>query len=175
MKAPIAVPLAAFLLSSPLLAQMQMTHDHEARDTRPVPLVHGLGNSSHTIRTTTPEAQRYFNQGLDYIWAFNHDEARRSFQKAADLDPTSAMPLWGVALAVGPNYNDIDIGHQRAQQAMEALAKAQPLAKTDTERDYIAALSTRYTGAGDNIVVHGPEYAEAMKSLAAKYPADLDA
>jgi len=175
MKAPIAIPLAALLLAAPLLAQMPMTHEHEAPDTRPVSLVQGIGNSSHAIRTTSPEAQKYFNQGLDYIWAFNHDEARRSFQKAADLDPTAAMPLWGVALAVGPNYNDIDIGHQRAQQAMDALAKAQPLAKTGAERDYIAALSTRYSGTGDKIVVCGPEYAEAMKSLAQKYPADLDA
>ena len=171
MKAQIA---ATFLLSVPLIAQttMQMSHDE---DHRPVSIVHGLGNSAHTIQTTNPEAQRYFNQGLDYIWAFNHDEARRSFQKAADLDPTSAMPLWGVALAVSPNYNDIDIGHARAQQAMDALAKAQPLAKTNTEGDYIASLSTRYTGTGENITVHGPEYAEAMKSLAAKHPNDLDA
>src|SRR3954468_5870522 len=103
MKALVCLPLAA-LLSSSLLAQstMQMSHD----DTRPVPLVHGIGNSSHAIRTSSAEAQKYFNQGLDYIWAFNHDEARRSFQHAADLDPTAAMPLWGVALAVGPNYND---------------------------------------------------------------------
>src|SRR5882757_1249442 len=110
-----ATTAAALLLSSPLLAQMSIQMSHED-DHRPVPLVHGLGNSHHTIRTTSPEAQKYFNQGLDYIWAFNHDEARRSFQKAADIDPISAMPLWGVALAVSPNYNDIDIGHARAQQ-----------------------------------------------------------
>ena len=172
MRLSICIPLAA-LLSSPLLAQttMQMSHD----DDRPVPLIQGLGNASHTIRTTSPEAQKYFNQGLDYIWAFNHDEARRSFQHAANLDPTAAMPLWGVVLAVSPNYNDIDIGHQRAQQAMDALTKAKPLAKTPPEQDYIAALSTRYTGTGDNITVRAPEYAEAMKSLAAKYPNDLDA
>jgi tetratricopeptide (TPR) repeat protein len=161
------------LLSSSLLAQttMQMSHD----DNRPVPLIQGLGNSSHPIRTSSPEAQKYFNQGLDYIWAFNHDEARRSFQRASSLDPTAAMPLWGVALAVGPNYNDIDIGHQRAQQAMDALAKARSLAKTPAEQDYIAALSTRYIGTVDNIAVRAPEYAAAMKSLAQKYPDDLDA
>ncbi len=147
MKTLASLPVAALLLSLPLLAQttMQMSHD----DTRPVPLVHGIGNSSHPIHTSNPETQKYFNQGLDYIWAFNHDEARRSFQHAANLDSTAAMPLWGVALAVSPNYNDIDIGHQRAQQAMDALARAKPLAKTSVEQDYIAALSTRYTGTGD--------------------------
>ncbi len=165
--------IALLLLSSPALAQMQ--HQHDAADTRPVPLVAGLGNDHHPIRIASAEAQRYFDQGLDYIWAFNHDEARRSFQKAADLDPTSAMPLWGVSLAVGPNYNDLDIGHARAQQAIAALAKARSLAQTQPERDYINALSTRYSGTGDNIVVHGEQYAEAMKSLAVSYPADLDA
>jgi tetratricopeptide (TPR) repeat protein len=163
---------AILLFSTPLFAQM--AHDHAA-DTRPVPLIAGLGNSSHTVETSNPEAQKYFNQGMDYLWAFNHDEARRSFQKAADLDPTAAMPLWGVALAVGPNYNDIDIGHLRAQQAMNALAKARSLAQSQPERDYIAALSTRYTGTGDDIVVQGDAYAAAMKALADSYPDDLDA
>ncbi|MBS1821559.1 MAG: hypothetical protein JST61_06240 [Acidobacteria bacterium] len=166
--------LAALLLSTSLFAQSTMQMPHED-DHRPVPLIQGLGNARFVIRTTSPEAQRYFNQGLDYIWAFNHDEARRSFQKAAGLDPTAAMPLWGVALAVGPNYNDIDIGHQRAQQAMDALAKARALAQTPKEHAYIDALSSRYTGTGDSIAVRGPEYAEAMKALAAQHPDDLDA
>ena len=96
---------ATLFLTSSLLAQntMQMSHDN---DHRPVSLVEGLGNSSHPIQTTSAETQKYFNQGLDYIWAFNHDEARRSFQKASDLDPTAAMPLWGVALAVGPRADE---------------------------------------------------------------------
>lgn len=168
--------LAAVLLFSPALtAQMSMDHDHDATDGRTITLVSGIGNSNHPIRIATPEAQKYFNQGLNYIWAFNHEEARRSFQKAADLDPTSAMPLWGVALAVGPNYNDIDIGHIRSQHAMNTLATARSLAQTKTERDYINALSTRYSGTGDNIVVHGNKYADAMKALTVNYPNDLDA
>jgi tetratricopeptide (TPR) repeat protein len=170
---PLKIVTIPLLLSSSLLAQMQMAH--EAPDARPVPLVAGLGNSNHPIRTGNPEAQKYFNQGLDYIWAFNHDEARRSFQRATDLDPTAAMPLWGVALAVGPNYNDIDIGHTRAQQAVTALAHARALARTQTERDYINALSARYSGTGNNIVVKGEQYAAAMKAFSASYPNDLDA
>jgi tetratricopeptide (TPR) repeat protein len=166
--------IAVLILSSALFAQTTMQMSHE-EDHRPVSLVSGIGNSNHPIRISTPEAQKYFNQGLDYIWAFNHDEARRSFQKAAELDPSAAMPFWGVALAVGPNYNDIDIGHVRSQQAITALAKARSLAQTQPERDYIRALSTRYSGTGDNIVVHGNEYADAMKALAASYPNDLDA
>lgn len=164
---------AALFFTLPLIAQMP---DHMAhQDHRPVPLVRGLGNSHHDIHSSNATAQRYFNQGLDYLWAFNHDEARRSFQKAAELDPTAAMPLWGVALAVGPNYNDIDIGHARAQQAVTALDKARSLAKTPEEHGYIDALASRYTGTGDSIVVHGQEYADAMKTLATKNPTDLDA
>jgi len=175
MKALIATALVAVTVSQPLVAQMQMSHDHEAPDGRAVPLVAGLGNSAHTIRTNSPDAQKYFNQGLDYIWAFNHDEARRSFERAVQLDPKAAMPQWGVALAVGPNYNDIDIGHVRSQQAVAALKKARALAVTPEEKDYIEALAARYTGAGDAIVVRGPEYADAMKALEKKYPSDLDA
>jgi tetratricopeptide (TPR) repeat protein len=164
---------AVLVLSSPLLAQMPGSMAHG--DHRPVPLVQGIGNSNHAIQTTSPEAQKYFNQGLDYIWAFNHDEARRSFQKASELDPSAAMPLWGLALAVGPNYNDIDIGHVRAQQAINALARARSLAQSQPERDYIAALSVRYAGDRDEITVQGNAYASAMKSLTDNYPDDLDA
>src|SRR5206468_7504772 len=142
-------------------------------DTRPVPLVAGLGNSHHTIRTSSPEAQKFFDQGMDYLFAFNHDEARRSFQRAAELDPKSAMPLWGVALAVGPNYNDIDIGHTREQQAFTAITKANQLAANGPaiESDYIAALATRYAQAANHdLKVQGQNYAKAMAALVAKHP-----
>lgn len=155
---------------------MNMT-DAEALD-RPVPLVAGLGNTHHVIRTSSAEAQRYFDQGLDYIWAFNHEEARRSFARAAQLDPKAAMPHWGLALAVGPNYNDIDIGHMRAHAAMTELAKARALSANGpaTEREYIAALSTRYAhDAKGDPTVEGQKYADAMNALMKHYPHDLDA
>jgi len=149
--------------------QMPAMEDH-----RPVVLVEGLGNSHHTIRTTNAEAQRYFDQGMDYIFAFNHDEARRSFARAAELDPKAAMPWWGVALAVGPNYNDIDIGHERAKQAVDAIARGRELAAGGPaqERDYLDALATRYSS---DLQTQGVAYGSAMKALVAKYPDDLDA
>ncbi|WP_263365375.1 tetratricopeptide repeat protein [Edaphobacter bradus] len=145
-----------------------------ADEHRPVVLVDGLGNSHHAIRTTNPEAQRYFDQGMDYIFAFNHDEARRSFVKAADLDPKAAMPWWGVALAVGPNYNDIDIGYVRAKRAVDALTRAKQLAVGGSEEEsaYVDALEMRYS---PELVIKGGEYSVAMKALVAKYPDDLDA
>jgi tetratricopeptide (TPR) repeat protein len=155
-------------------AQMSMSMP----EPRPVPLVAGLGNSHHIIRTTSPEAQKYFDQGMDYLFAFNHEEARRSFAKAAEIDPKAAMPEWGVALAVGPNYNDIDIGNARETAAVEAIAKAKQLSAggPSIETDYIAALSTRYgEDTKHDLHVQGDRYSRAMKALVAKHPDDLDA
>jgi tetratricopeptide (TPR) repeat protein len=153
---------------------MQMADMPGAPDSRPVVLVEGLGNAHHGIRTSSPEAQRYFDQGLDYLYAFNHDEARRSFERAGELDPKAAMPLWGVALAVGPNYNDIDIGHARAKQAVEAIGRAKQLAAGGpaVEKGYVDALAARYSA---DLQTMGKEYSAAMRGLVAQYPDDLDA
>jgi tetratricopeptide (TPR) repeat protein len=152
-------------------AQMPMG---DMADHRPVTLVAGLGNSHHAIRTSSPEAQQYFDQGMDYLFAFNHDEARRSFARAAELDPKAAMSWWGVALAVGPNYNDIDIGHARTKQAVDAIARARALAVggPTVETDYVDALAHRYSA---DLQTTGKEYALAMKGVVGKYPDDLDA
>ncbi len=65
----------------------------------------GLGQHHHTISTRNPEAQRFFDQGLTLVFAFNHEEAARSFRRASELDPQSAMAFWGIALAFGPCIN----------------------------------------------------------------------
>jgi tetratricopeptide (TPR) repeat protein len=177
MKTRSAILLPFLLITCLASAQMTMPMPDKP-DTRPVPLVAGLGNSRHPIRTSSPEAQKFFDQGLDYLFAFNHDEARRSFQKAADLDPRAAMPLWGVALAVGPNYNDIDIGHTRELQAYTAITQAKQLAAYGPaiESDYVDALATRYARAANHdLKVLGQNYAKAMSELVAKHPDDLDA
>src|SRR5688572_6568475 len=70
-----------------------------------VPLYDNLGDHAHAITTTSPEAQKYFNQGLMLSYAFNHAEAIRAFRHAASLDPDCAMCYWGVAFALGPNIN----------------------------------------------------------------------
>ncbi len=68
-------------------------------------LLQGMGNWHHPITTKSAEAQKFFDQGLTLVYAFNFDEAKRSFQRASQLDPTAAMPYWGLALALGPSYN----------------------------------------------------------------------
>src|ERR1051325_6057301 len=81
-------------------------HGHApAKEPAPVVLEAGLGDINHPVTTSNPEAQKFFNQGLSYIYAFNHEEAIRSFKQAAQLDPQLAMAYWGVALALGSNYN----------------------------------------------------------------------
>ena len=71
-----------------------------------VPLFKGLGTHAHTIATAKPEAAKYFDQGLMFMFAFNHDEAVRAFRQAAEIDADCAMAYWGIALASGVNYNN---------------------------------------------------------------------
>src|SRR4249920_3604599 len=85
-----------------------------------------VGRQHHPIQTKSEQAQQYFDQGITLIYAFNHEEAARAFQRAAELDPASPMPLWGIALAVGPNYN-ANVDAEREKQANETLQKAQKL------------------------------------------------
>ena len=90
----------------------------------------GLGSHKHPVGTSNAEAQRFFNQGLTLIYAFNHDEAAKSFRRAAELDPKLAMAWWGVALALGPNYNMKEVDPEQAKTAYDALQKAFSFPKT---------------------------------------------
>src|SRR5713101_7102581 len=76
---------------------------------KPPALMSGIGRHHHAISTKSSEAQRFFDQGITLVFAFNHEEAARAFRRAAELDPQSAMPFWGIALALGPCINlDVD-------------------------------------------------------------------
>jgi hypothetical protein len=118
----------------------------EKNDGREAPLFDDLGSYQHPITTTSPQAQRYFNQGLTLAYGFNHGEAIRSFKEAARLDPGCAMCHWGVALAHGPNIN-LPMQDEAVPQAWEALQQAKRLAPKAGEREqaYIRALEARYT------------------------------
>src|SRR5207244_10545913 len=108
-------------------------------------LMDGHSNHHHPVSTKNADAQKFFDQGLRLIYAFNHDEARRSFERAAELDPDLAMAQWGIALSVGPNYN-ADADAQALKMAYEAIQKAIKLsAKAPAhEQAYIKALAKRY-------------------------------
>jgi hypothetical protein len=79
-------------------------HDHTGSPNRPKLLLPGMGNHYHPISTKNPEAQKFFDQGLILAFAFNHDEAARSFRQPIELDPEAAMPYWGLAWVLGPRY-----------------------------------------------------------------------
>jgi tetratricopeptide (TPR) repeat protein len=142
-------------------------------------LFEGLGDFHRKV-TSSPLAQQYFDQGMRFLWAFNHDEATRSFAKAAELDPDCAACYWGVALTVGPNYNLPEMAEPRARLAFEALHRAQEKAPhaSAVERGLIAALATRYPSPQPvdpaNLEPVARAYAAAMRELAERFPQDLD-
>jgi len=135
------------------------------------------GRQHHPIHTASKEAQDYFDQGITLLYGFNHEEAARAFAMAADLDPLSPMPLWGVTMAVGPNYNQ-DVDMEREKIAYDAIQKAAKLAERapHVEQDYVATLMLRYSNeAKPDFKKLATTYAEGMRTLSRKYPEDLDA
>jgi tetratricopeptide (TPR) repeat protein len=167
--------LLIFLLPGTVFSQHQ---NHPATtDEKPATLYSGLSDLQHPVSTTSAEAQKFFNQGLALLFAFNHDEATRSFKQAAKLDPNLAIAYWGIALANGQNYN-LGPLPDREKAAYEAIQMALPLAAKapENERDYINALAKRYSP--DPKADHQKlsiEYKNAMAELVKKYPDDLDA
>ena len=143
----------------------------------PPRLMPGLGDVHHPVSTKNREAQQFFDQGLKLVYGFNHDEARRSFQRAAGLDPKLAMAWWGVALTLGPNYN-LPVDLEREKAGYDAVQRAVSLQEnaSEPERAYINALTVRYSN-DPHVDLHALDraYKEAMGKLAARYPDDLDA
>ncbi len=152
-------------------------HSHGAKMTASVTLEAGLGDISHPVSTTNAEAQQFFNQGLAYAYGFNHDEAVRSFKQAAQLDPNLAMAYWGIALALGSNYN-LQAEGPALLEAYSNLQKAISLApkSSEPERAYIEALSKRYSAdINADQTKLAVAYKNAMGELYKQYPDDLDA
>ena len=151
--------------------------DHAAAEDGPIPLFDGLGDHHFPITTSAEEAQDYFDQGLMFIYGFNHFEAARSFEEAARRDPQCAMCYWGLSLAMGPHIN-APMHPDAVEPAFQALEQAQAHAAGTTEREqaYIQALDARYVeDPGEDRGALDRAYADAMRSLVADYPDDLDA
>jgi tetratricopeptide (TPR) repeat protein len=152
-------------------------HNHPGKETESVTLVMGVGDVDHPVSTSNAEAQKFFNQGLAYIYGFNHEEAMRSFKRAAELDPQLAMAYWGIALSLGSNYN-LQAEAPQLQEAFANLerAKASLSKASDHDRAYVEALSKRYSRdpAADRQKL-ALDYTTAMRELMKTYPDDLDA
>lgn len=137
----------------------------------------GLGTHGRVISTSSTESQTHFNEGLAFLYAFNHDEAIRSFRRAAMFDPRAAMPYWAIAVANGPNINFPLVPEPKAKAAWEALEQAQKLSASATpvERKLIAALSKRYANPQpEDRRPLDEAYAEAMRKVWEQYPEDAD-
>lgn len=140
------------------------------------PRLQNLGVHTFVVSTKVERAQAFVNQGVNLAYGFNHAEAARAFAEAARLDPELAMAYWGHALVLGPNINapmnpdDEPKAYGLAQKAVALKATA-----SAREREYIDAVAARYTGKPADRAEANKAFAEAMRRLVAKYPADLDA
>jgi tetratricopeptide (TPR) repeat protein len=144
---------------------------------RRAPLLEGIGTRPFALTTASPDAQRYFEQGLALSYAFNHAEAARSFREAMRLDPGCALCHWGLALVLGPNINAPMRAGDHAE-AWGALSLALALAPRASEREraLVHALARRY--APEMPADRTPldrAYADAMREVALAHPGDVDA
>ena len=147
------------------------------RGASPVPLFDGLGSHHFAVTTASPEAQRYFDQGVRFLFGFNHGAAIRSFQEAVRLDPGCAMAHWGIALASGPHINVPLVPPAAAALAWQelTLARATAAQATPVERDLIEALGHRYANPQpDDRSALDLAYANAMREVWRKHPGHPD-
>ncbi len=142
------------------------------------PLFEGTGPHHRAVATDSEEAQVYFDQGLAFLYAFNHDEAIRSFRSAAEADPGCAMAFWGIAYANGPHINNSVVAPAREAEAFEAAQEALRLSgslEDGADRALIEAVNTRY--ASPQPEDRGPldqAFAEAMAEVYGRFPDDGD-
>lgn len=143
-----------------------------------------LGSYHRSIDTPSEQAQVWFDRGMVWAYAFNHEESIRCFERALALDPDLAIARWGVAYAIGPNYNKaweafdpIDLAASLARARME-LALAVNGRASVLERGLITALAARFptddAADADALAAGHGNYADAMAALAAAHPDDVD-
>lgn len=181
MRPPIFQPLLKLglvtLSATARLIAQDLDHFPAASDTVATPLYDNLGTLHHAITTDSPLSQKYFDQGLRLTYAFNHDEAIKSFKEGIRHDSTCAMCYWGIAYALGANINlPMDTAaaapaYQASQQALEYSGNVTP-----NERAYIEALTKRYSSdpTTDRARLDSA-WAKAIGQVSRKYPKDDDA
>lgn len=143
-----------------------------------------LGQHTRAVTTSFEPAQRWFDRGLVWTYAFHHEEAARCFERAIDADPSCALAYWGLAYAIGPNYNkpweffdDVELA-ATVSRAYTATRQAADLATdaTPVERSLIQALQARYPSEQpvEDCARWNVGHAEAMRSVYREHPDDLD-
>ena len=145
-----------------------------------------LGSFHRPVSTHSLEAQSWFDAGLTWSYAFNHEEAAFCFEHAISHDPTCAIAYWGLAYALGPNYNkpwesfdEYDLG-STVERTHNAMIKAQETAKhaLPVEQALFRALGFRYPRAtadsADDFPIWNDDYAREMGLVYKQFPEDLD-
>ena len=143
-----------------------------------------LGRYSRAVTTTVSEAQLWFDRGLIWTYGYNHEEAIACFEKALEADADCAMAHWGIAYAIGPNYNkpweafEEDEKPAALARATEAIGRAEGLRSKVSafERDLIDAVKLRYPGDSgvEDFAPWNDAYADAMRQVHARHKDDLD-
>jgi tetratricopeptide (TPR) repeat protein len=167
----LALTLTGLLLAGGCQSDQAVTSESGSR------LYDGFGGYPRTISTNSPDAQRWFDQGIQLLYGFNHDEAIRSFREAARIDDSCAMAWWGVAYASGLHINNPEMTEQQSRQGWEASREALRRLEgtTPVEQALILAVASRYEWPIPED--RGPldvAYAESMEQAWAWYPDDPD-
>ncbi|MEM7308270.1 MAG: hypothetical protein AAF682_16440 [Planctomycetota bacterium] len=141
----------------------------------------GFGNYTRRISTASPEAQRWFDQGMQLLYGYNHDEAIRSFERAAELDPACAIAHWGIAYANGFHINNTEMTPEQSRAAFEAAQAALAAlaapgdGATPAERALVEAVAERYAWPEPEDRGHlDLAYADAMGAAWRAHPEDAD-
>jgi tetratricopeptide (TPR) repeat protein len=165
------VPVLGFATRATSSSIASQTLDHH------MPLIDGLGHYHRQVSTKSALAQRYFDQGLAFLYGFNHEAALSSFRAASFADPECAMAYWGVAAALGPDINNQNVSPGDVQFARTAIATACDACggATPVEKGLIEAIEKRYPkNAADDLLKCDREYATALLELAKRFPRDPD-
>jgi tetratricopeptide (TPR) repeat protein len=143
-----------------------------------------LGSYTREVTTSSVQARRWFTRGLVWTYSFNHEEAASCFERAIEADPGCALAHWGLAYALGPNYNkpweafdpaDLSSSVSRAFTASQAAA-ARAAGASPVERALVQAVAFRYPSAepAGDCTAWNASYADAMRSVYESFPGDLD-
>lgn len=137
----------------------------------------GFSGYARTVTTNADEAQRWFDQGIQLLYGFNHDEAIRSFERAATVDPSCAMAWWGVAYARGLHINKPEMSEEQSRLAYEAAEQAAAAIDNESpvEKALVRAIGERYQWPTPED--RGPldqRYAAAMERVWHQFPDDAD-
>lgn len=170
---------SSFAAEPPKSSETAVASESEARspDAAAANQYPGFEGYARKVTTDSPEAQRWFDQGIQLLYGYNHDEAIRSFEKAAEIDPSCAMAWWGSAYARGLHINKPEMAEKQSEQAFAAAQKALAALENETpaEQSLARAVATRYA-------LPVPEdrkpldlaYADAMEAAWHAHPEDAD-